>query len=399
MSGQDTISERPGVGATGHWLLTQARELVENQKVVQVDAEASVEEACDALIEHGIQSVPLYDSKSHSYVGMFDVHDLAAYILARRGSVGGRTRSVSQSSDTGSPLARQAMEHLDGGRRGSRSDAVSRISDLSHLNPFYSVVPETTVAQVAQVFAKGAHRVAVMESERAIRGILSQARVVRFFFEHSDDATSGAEKLLLDASLESLRLVTRDVVTVSPDTPVLKALSLLESHRITSLPLVDAAGCLVGNLSLSDVKYLARERHMAASSCRELVQAARYWQGMRDGQDRAAIFSARPQATLRYVLAKLIATGAHRIWIVEPPAGAMHRESSGLTGSSDNGGARRASVSSASSQTVPVDLNRFAGEFGDTVCGVVSLTDILRLIVDAAPKPRADPEYNYASMD
>ncbi|KAI9474379.1 hypothetical protein BX667DRAFT_470077 [Coemansia mojavensis] len=397
MSGQD-ISERPGLGATGHWLLTQACDLVENQKVVQVDSEASVEEACDALIEHGIQSVPLYDSKSHSYVGMFDVHDLSAYILARRGSVG-QTPSVSQSSDMGSPLARQALEHSEGGRRASRSDAVSRISDLSHLNPFYSVVPETTVAQVAQVFAKGAHRVAVMESERAIRGILSQARVVRFFFEHSDDAASAAEKLLLDASLESLRLVTRDVVTVSPDTPVLKALSLLESHRITSLPLVDAAGCLVGNLSLSDVKYLARERHMTSSSCRELVQAARYWQGMRDGQDRAAIFSARPQATLRYVLAKLIATGAHRIWIVEPPAGAMHRDSSGLTGSSESGGARRASVSSASSQTVPVDLNRFAGEFGDSVCGVVSLTDILRLIVDAAPKPRADPEYNYASMD
>ncbi|KAJ2451785.1 cell separation during budding [Coemansia sp. RSA 2336] len=395
MSGQD-ISERPGLGATGHWLLTQARDLVENQKVVQVDSEASVEEACDALIEHGIQSVPLYDSTSHSYVGMFDVHDLSAYILARRGSVG-RTRSGSQGPEAGSPLARQALEHAEGARRPS--DAVSRISDLSHLNPFYSVVPETTVAQVAQVFAKGAHRVAVMESERGIRGILSQARVVRFFFEHSDDAASAAERLLLDASLESLRLVTRDVVTVSPDTPVLRALSLLESHRITSLPLVDAGGCLVGNLSLSDVKYLARERHMAASSCRELVQAARYWQGMRDGQDRAAIFSARPQATLRYVLAKLIATGAHRIWIVEPPAGAVRRESSGHVGGNEHDGARRASVSSASSQTVPVDLNRFAGEFGDSVCGVVSLTDILRLIVDAAPKPRADPEYNYASMD
>ncbi|KAJ2818884.1 cell separation during budding, partial [Coemansia erecta] len=98
------MTDRPGVGAQAHWLLTPARALVENQKVVQVDAGATVEEACDALIEHSVQSVPLYDARSRSYVGMFDVHDLAAFILARR--AGGRARAMSQSADAGSPLAR-----------------------------------------------------------------------------------------------------------------------------------------------------------------------------------------------------------------------------------------------------------------------------------------------------
>ncbi|KAJ2480555.1 cell separation during budding [Coemansia sp. RSA 2131] len=377
------MSEHPGLGAPRHWLLTAAQDLVDTQKVVQIDSCATVEEACDALIEHNIQSVPLYDARSHSYVGMFDVHDLAAFILARRS-----TRPSSQPG-TGSPLSRRVLEPAE----PASNDLVGRISDLSHLNPFYSVVPETTVAQVAQVFAKGAHRVAVMQSDREIRGILSQARVVRFFFEHSDNATL-AEHQLLDTSLDTLGLVTRDVVCVSPDTPVLKALSLLESHRVSSLPLVDNEQRLVGSLSLSDVKHLARNRRLTRASCRELVQAARYVQGLREGQDKAAIFSARPQATLRYVLAKLIATGAHRIWISEAVSSVT--SSTPETTPASN---RRASVSSASSQTVPVDLARYAGEFGDRVCGVVSLTDILRLLVDSAPSPRADPDYNYASMD
>ncbi|KAJ1796349.1 cell separation during budding, partial [Coemansia sp. RSA 2523] len=78
------MSDRTGLGAPRHWLLTAAQDLVDTQKVVQVDSRATIEEACDALIEHSIQSVPLYDAHSHSYVGMFDVHDLAAFILARR---------------------------------------------------------------------------------------------------------------------------------------------------------------------------------------------------------------------------------------------------------------------------------------------------------------------------
>ncbi|PIA14118.1 CBS-domain-containing protein, partial [Coemansia reversa NRRL 1564] len=309
---------RPGLGNNkGHWLSTQAQELVENQKVVQVDSESTIEEACDALIEHKIQSVPLYDSRSHSYVGMFDLHDLAAYILAKRETRGDRTRSSSIGSDSGnsSPLVRK----VTGGGRNIGGDMVSKISDLSHMNPFYSVVPETTVAQATQVFAKGAHRVAVMQDERTIRGILSQARVVRYFFERaaSADGATESEQQLLDSTLETLKLVSRDVVCATADMPVVRALSLLESWHISSIAIVDEKRRLVGNMSLADVKYLARERQLVRGTCMELVRASRFLQGVQDGKDKAAVFSVRPQATLRYVLAKLIATGAHRIWITE----------------------------------------------------------------------------------
>ncbi|KAJ2081349.1 cell separation during budding [Coemansia sp. RSA 988] len=395
--------DRPGLGNNkGHWLSTQAQDLVEDQKVVQVDSESTIEEACDALIEHKIQSVPLYDSRSHSYVGMFDLHDLAAYILAKRETRAERARSSSIGSDSGnnSPLMRKVTT---GSGRNTGGDMVSKISDLSHMNPFYSVVPETTVAQATQVFAKGAHRVAVMQDERTIRGILSQARVVRYFFERaaSADGATESEQQLLDSTLESLKLVSRDVVCATADMPVVRALSLLENWRISSIAIVDEKRRLIGNLSLTDVKYLARERQLVQGSCMELVRASRFLQGVQDGQDKAAVFSVRPQATLRYVLAKLIATGAHRIWITEPNSCA---ESATTTPVSDSlappcASGRRASVSSCSSQTVGVAPTSYAGAFGDVVCGVVSLTDILRLMSENAPKPPADPEYNYASMD
>ncbi|KAJ2696335.1 cell separation during budding [Coemansia spiralis] len=181
--------------------------------------------------------------------------------------------------------------------------------------------------------------------------------------------------------------------------PVLRALSLFENWHISSLALVDNERCLLGNLSLTDVKYLARNPRLLHATCMELVQAARYQQGVADGQDRAAVFSVRPEATLRYVLAKLIATGAHRMWITEPPASASTDSVSVSTTPSLPVPRRRVSVSSMSSQSVGVAPPHFAGAFGDVVCGIVSLTDVLRLLIETAPKPIADPEYNYASMD
>ncbi|KAJ1898259.1 cell separation during budding [Kickxella alabastrina] len=425
------VSSHPGLGATRHWLTVQAHELVENQQVIQVDSEASIEEACDTLIKHSIQSVPLYDSQSQTYVGMFDLHDLASYILSKRASSSISTPSPPPSSkghhrqpssplvmrsETSSPMFRAVA------RKNSVGERVGRVSDMSHVNPFYSVLPETTVAQIASVFAKGTHRVAVMESERTIRGILSQTRIVRYFFEHcvpqhtpnhTDAAPmiSESEDRLLDRSLRSLGLVTRDVIVAKPTTPVIQALSLLEQNHVSSLALVNDAGCILGNLSIADVKYLARDKALVNATCMELVQAVRFIQGMHDGKDRAAVFSVRPEATLRYALSKLVATGAHRVWITEPgsvnhsavnlPLANMEATApeSALDALPARPKGRRASVSSGSSQTVPIAPPHYAGAFDDTVCGLVSLTDIVRLLIENAPAPAADPEYNYASMD
>ncbi|KAJ2755855.1 mannosyltransferase [Coemansia pectinata] len=385
-------------------MTTEAKDLVENQRVIQVNSNSTIEHACDTLIKHDIQSVPLYDQETQTYVGMFDLHDLATYILLKRSDHGAaESDSDSSAVQLQAAAARSSTSGLarDAVMMGKR-DSVSLLSDMSHMNPFYSVLPETTLAQVVAVFARGTHRVAVMDGNQ-IRGILSQTRVIRYFFEHCAESITPSESRLLDTPLRQLGLVTNDVVKVRPNSPVIQALALLERWRISSLAIVDEEDRIAGNLSVADVKYLAKQRRLTSGTCMELVQAARFVQGMRDGRDRAAVFSVRPEATLRYALTKLIATGAHRVWVTEP----RHAEERVRSGSISIGAdptppmpMRRASVSSTSSQTVPIAPQHYAGSFNDKVCGVVSLTDILRLLIDTAPnQPTLNPELNYASMD
>ena len=54
--------------------------------------------------------------------------------------------------------------------------------------------------------------------------------------------------------------MTRDPVTVQPQTPLLEALGLLLSHKIKRLPVVDDEGRLVGLVGRSEVlQALSRE--------------------------------------------------------------------------------------------------------------------------------------------
>ncbi|KAJ2362165.1 hypothetical protein H4S02_011460, partial [Coemansia sp. RSA 2611] len=70
-----------------------------------------------------------------------------------------------------------------------------------------------------------------------------------------------------------------------------------------------------------------------------------------------------PEATLRYALTKLIATGAHRVWVTEPRHTEERRGSAAVD--MPPMPARRASVSSTSMQTVPIAPSHYAGSFND----------------------------------
>ncbi|MCE9670449.1 CBS domain-containing protein [Myxococcus stipitatus] len=54
-------------------------------------------------------------------------------------------------------------------------------------------------------------------------------------------------------------IMTRDVTTVTPDTPLRKAVELLLNHKFGCLPVVDADGALLGILTEADLVRYARQ--------------------------------------------------------------------------------------------------------------------------------------------
>ena len=57
--------------------------------------------------------------------------------------------------------------------------------------------------------------------------------------------------------MRAIDVMVRDVVTVHPETDVAEAVKLLSEHDVSALPVVDAAGNLVGVLSEADLIHRA----------------------------------------------------------------------------------------------------------------------------------------------
>ncbi|CAG8602660.1 4968_t:CDS:10, partial [Scutellospora calospora] len=302
LSGDD--AHREGLTTETHdWTLIKAIDLVIDQKVVVIDGEIPIEEACDILMRNNISSAPVYDNSTKSYSGMFDWADVMTYLFIVL-----KTKDALKQEKSEAELSAEFKDLL---KLASHCQPVpvKLASDLSKKNPFYSVLPETSLLQVVELFGSGTHRVAVVDADGHIKGILTQSRVTKF----------PPIEQLFPKTLNDLEIGKGFVVSAQNDSFVLDALTMMTKNGLSSIAIVDYEGLLLGNISMTDVKYVLRSysHFLMWKTCHQFVSHVRSRQGLEDGQDRYPVFDARPTSTLGYTIAKLTATRAHRLWVVD----------------------------------------------------------------------------------
>ena len=108
------------------------------------------------------------------------------------------------------------------------------------------------------------------------------------------------------------------MISINADARVITALETMTSRGISSIAVVDSQKQLVGNISIVDVQYVARtsSAHLLRATCAHFLSVIKFEQGVRDGQDQVPVFAVYPTTTLATTIAKLVATKAHRMWIV-----------------------------------------------------------------------------------
>ncbi len=130
--------------------------------------------------------------------------------------------------------------------------------------PAKTVAPETTVGDLLRLFGTGSVDAYPVESDGRLIGIVSKADALKAFafkqdhiLPHYDDAmgTTVGE------------IMTRQVMTVDPETRLQRVLHLMEKYHFTSLPVIDAGCRLRGMIAREDViRALARGNRRQASA-------------------------------------------------------------------------------------------------------------------------------------
>ena len=128
-----------------------------------------------------------------------------------------------------------------GGKLGKRFLRVSALMRAGNAVP--QVKPETAMSDVIyEMSRKGLGMTTVIDGKKLV-GLISDGDLRRLLEQHGKSVFE----------LAAAECMTRSPRTVGPDVFAIAALDIMEQKKITSLPVVDAAGHLLGVLHLHDL--------------------------------------------------------------------------------------------------------------------------------------------------
>lgn len=134
--------------------------------------------------------------------------------------------------------------------------------------------PHDSIFDVAEILAKEGISGAPVVDGRKLVGIITVSDVIKFMEVNiTNTSLGGLEKqsttlmvtLMIKDEIEYLAKVkkmskslvkdfmTKDVVSIGPDSPIIEAAELLDKHKVNRLPVVDEKGKLIGVLSRTDM--------------------------------------------------------------------------------------------------------------------------------------------------
>lgn len=222
------------------WRGIKVDEIIDPAETRFVELDSSIEDTTKTLIRGGAPNVVLIRESrtTKTAIDTFGYDDLNAYLLLVLG--------MSQPDELAEKLAARA-----------RTGEILPLKDVKdHLGPTEqpAFLPQSAnLTQAMELLGSGLHRIVVTkEGTSETVGILTQLRLVRFFWENHQ--SFAVTEKLYSLSLKDLDIGAKEVLAINGDKPLSDALRLMHDQAITSLPVLDNNRNVVGNISHVDTR-------------------------------------------------------------------------------------------------------------------------------------------------
>lgn len=395
--------------AASDWTDILLSDLAESNKLICINSSYSIQKAFETLVEHDLTSLPVALSKTDydlSNCLSFDCSDLNTYLLLVMNKINLNELSTGtlfgEDETTTTPMSLEKKQELllamiSKAKKGEEVP-VDFIIKLHPKNPFLKFKESESLYKAVEAFGNGVHRVAIVNNDNRITGILSQRRMIRFFWENARRFPS--LEFLLSSTLQDLKIGSTHPITIFGDQPLIEALQKMFDERVSSLAVIDRNKFLVGNISIVDVKNVSstKNSHYLFKPVTTFISYNLSQKGIEKGQDQYPIFHVNKQSSLNRVIAKLVATQSHRLWIVESrnasviSTGASAASAAAAASANTAGGPTPTPTQTSTVESTLSDSNpQDAGRVGKLV-GVVTLTDILGLFAQVKSGVKIDPQ-------
>jgi CBS domain-containing protein len=270
-----------------------------HKPLVSFSAQEDLHSCYNRLVEHGIHAAPVYAE------GAFD-DGLGGQKLVRKwiGLLDWRG------------FVHYVIQFLDEGERLFTSLAHQTAGDIAKDHPLLPVFEDASLLAILAGFGQqGVRRrpvVAKEEQAERILGMVSQLDVVRWLSRqrkelspafHSISIQHVVEKEQTDPRFSKLR----QVCSVMKDTQMADVLRLLDNSNLNGLSVVDHAGKLVANISVSDLQYVVdKNLDNLLATVEQFLERV----------PRRPLITCSPTATLMDVIDKLAEAEVYRLYVV-----------------------------------------------------------------------------------
>ncbi|KAG6830376.1 hypothetical protein H0H92_001013 [Tricholoma furcatifolium] len=235
------------------WNGVLAREFQDliDHRIVSVDAETTVEEACEKLLSEDILCLAVKsrtpDSNGSHYVGLFDFSDVNAFL-----TLAATSHTLQPVDLVGRPRASEIVTAARAGRV-----PVRLVSNFSDKNPLEILPHDATVISLLQLFSNGAHRVLIRSvSSDEFDGMVSDRGLLSWFASYAAQTLTLQNYLsnsLRFLSLPSLNIHAA-VIGATASSKVLDAMRLMSEEGVSSVAVIDdETGALLSAVSVTDI--------------------------------------------------------------------------------------------------------------------------------------------------
>ncbi|KAL0067491.1 cell separation during budding [Marasmius tenuissimus] len=339
------------------WNEVLAKDIIDS-RIVTVGADVSVEDACDKLLSEDIPCLAIQaDRESHELSGLFDFADVNAFLTLAA------TKHTLGPEDL---VGKTKIEDIFKAAKAGHVP-VYLVSNLSEKNPLQILPHDATIVSLLERFAKGTHRVLVRSPPPAegYAGIVSDRGLLSWFALYAEETPSLGSFMsdsLHNFAFPSLHIFSAVVAATSKST-VLEAMKLMSDEGVSSVAVLDEdTGSLLSAVSVTDIGKIvvpSQNNQILSTPLHLFVSYIKAPDGSMDGEDKFPVYSVTPNNTLLYAMQKILATNAHRVFVMQE----------------------------SSPSSSPIAASLYAGNLS----GIISVVDILSLFARLANVQDVDP--------
>jgi 5'-AMP-activated protein kinase regulatory gamma subunit len=251
------------------------KEIIKNQKIITLSVNDNIKTALDKLAENNILSAPIIEPNNKNKIyGFVDILDILVH-LVKESTKTLFDLTIGESKN----LSNDDLKMIWKRSKDFNLTNVKNIIDISKRNKFIILNEKENIFNTLKIFSQEkVHRIAIMDINENIIGVISQSAFIRFLFKENL-----ISKIIKDIPIHQLNYITKEnkLINISPNIRTIDAFMIMYENNLSALPIVDeSTNILLGTLSSSDLRNLReKEFNELLKSVREFIYNIRENQG------------------------------------------------------------------------------------------------------------------------